>query len=93
MVGIVGRTMAAHQAGAVPEHITGVCHSRSAPIIAHIDGAQIIAAIEHVSHSGHLRRTETAQVKACQTSAAPEHPRHIGYLGRVATAQIQARQL
>ena len=60
MVGIVGRALATHKVEAVREHIIGVRHSSSAPTIAHIDGPQIIAAIEHVSHSVHIRRVEIA---------------------------------
>ena len=90
MVGIVGRALTAHKVVAVRKHITGLRHSRSAPVIAYIDGLQIETASEHVSHIGHLGRVEMAHIKACQASTVHEHRGHIGQLGRVETAQIKA---
>ena len=81
--GIVGRALAAHQTGAVIEHISGERHGSRAPAIAYIDGPKIAAAIEHVNHNVHIGRVETAQVKARQSIATIEHVTHIGHLAGV----------
>ena len=89
---IVGRALAAHQVGAVPEHIIRARHGRSAPATAHVNGPQIAAVREHPAHFGHLGRIETAQVKTRQAAAVTEHGIHIGHLGRVEVAHIKACQ-
>ena len=83
MAGIVGRPLAAHQAGAAIEHIIGIGHGCGAPSIAHIDGAQVIAPTEHPIHTGHLGRVETAQVKDRQISTIHKHITHFGDLAGV----------
>jgi hypothetical protein len=44
------------------------------------------ATIEHASHTGHIVRVETAQVKAYQVAATIEQVVHVGHLGRVEIA-------
>ena len=74
-VGFVpGCALAAHQAGAVIKHISGAGHSRCAPITVHIDGPQVAAAIEHVTHISHLGRVELTHIKARQIKATRKHP-------------------
>ena len=92
MVGIVGGTLAAHQAGAVIEHVCRSGHSRCAPLGTDINGCQIGTSIEHILHAGHIGRVETAQVKYRHTGATGEHARHACHIGSVETAQIKTRQ-
>ena len=87
MVGIVGRALAAHQAGAVSEHTDRTGHGSRAPTATHIDGPQIGAAKEHVIHNVHIGRVEIPYVKACKTAAGTEHPVHIGQFTGVQVVQ------
>ena len=54
VAGIIGRALAAHQAGGIIEHLCRVHHGLHAPVLASIDSTQIGAAIEHVHHNVHL---------------------------------------
>ena len=47
MVDIIVRALASHQAGAVPEHLSGILHDRCGPTLARIDGRQVAAVSEH----------------------------------------------
>ena len=79
VVGIVGRALAAHQAGAVLEHAVRRSHSRCAPPAADINGRQHVTAREHASHVSHLGRVEAAQVNGCQLCTFTKHPSHISH--------------
>ena len=87
MVDVVGRTLTAHQAGTILEHVPSVAHGSRRPTIAHIDGPQVIAVDKHVSYLVDLRRVETAQIKTRQFITAIEHESHNGHLTGVQISQ------
>ena len=92
MVGVIFSALATHKAGAAPEHIPGPSNGISAPIVAHKDGDQIVAVIEHVTHAGYLSGIEIGEVKTGQTAAVAEHTGHISHLSSVEVAHIEVSQ-
>ena len=64
--------------GAIKEHITRSGQAISSPTVAHVDGGEIRAATEHVTHVGDIGGIETAQVQVIESRAALEHTRHVG---------------
>ena len=68
VAGIIGRSLAAPDLGAFPEHAIRIAvgSGRRAPATAGIDCGEFTATREHPPHVGHLGRVETAQVEARQ---------------------------
>ena len=89
MGGVIGRTPASHETGAVLEHImrASESHLTHFPAIAHVDGLQSTAAPEHLAQVGHLRDVEFFQIQARQLIAAVEHVIHACHLAGVQVLQ------
>ena len=86
---MVGRALAAHQAGAIAEHEARIGEGIGGPPAARVDGRQVGAVLEHGAHRCHLGRVEAAQVNHRQVGAVTEHDAHVGHVGRVEVAQIK----
>ena len=89
MIGIINRAHTAHQTRAINEHQVS-CNRQtcSGPLIAHDDGLQRSAALEHLAHIAHVGRVETAQVKRSQRLATKEHCVHICHILGVERSHI-----
>ena len=66
MVGVEGSALTAHQAGATVEHQCRRCYIGSAPLVAHINGLEVVAVIECAEHVGHIAGVEVAQVEGLE---------------------------
>ena len=76
---IIRRACLANQLGAAREHsfaIHAVCHSGIAPFVTHVDGGQVAAAVERITHEHHVPGVEGRQVERGQPSASLEHARY-----------------
>ena len=89
--GIIGCAQFADDAIAVEEHVFGR-RAACIPAVAHADGGERSAVVEHVAHVGHLGRIEAAQVQFDQRAATIEHLFHFRHLRCVEVAQVKVRQ-
>ena len=83
----IGRTLAAHEAGAAIEHVITYA-ALGAPFVTNDDGLQVGVFCKHSAHRGHFGRVEACEVKLRQRWATIESGYHLRHIGRLQPVQM-----